>query len=241
MRRGWIRTSRPTRRAAGGRRCDRVAGETATFEYVTTTRPAAALGRANNEHGELIALGCIDLPEGTVQPDGVVAVALPLRDAVPSPVGRFAVTSPIMFRPPPPAAASIAGPWRDLSDCPLDPAQLLLDCIIDALSPETAADPLDCSPNLAPGGEGPLGDALMARRGLLIANAAGAVTSCRAGQDRLGAPSLDAIALGLFGTPTPPLLVTLPAIAVDAAHILDSVSWARRWRCRRPAARTNSS
>ena len=208
----------------GGRpEMDKVAGETATFEYVTTTRPAAALGRANNEHGQLIALGCIDLPEGTVQPDGVVAVALPLRDAVPSPVGRFAVRSPITFRPPPPAAASIAGPWRDLSDCPLDPAQLLLDCIIDALSPETAADPLDCSPNLAPGGEGPLGDALMARRGLLIANAAGAVTSCRAGQDRLGAPSLDAIALGLFGTPTPPLLVTLPAIAVDAAHILDSV------------------
>src|SRR3954467_3564615 len=39
-------------------------GDTARFEYVTTTRPAAALGRANNEHGELIALGCIDLPEG---------------------------------------------------------------------------------------------------------------------------------------------------------------------------------
>jgi len=209
----------------GGRpQIDRVAGETATFEYVTTTRPAAALGRANNGHGQLIALGCIDLPEGTVQPDGVVAVALALRDAVPSPVGRFAVRSPITFRPPPPAAASIAGPWRDLSDCPLDPAQLLLDCIIDALSPETAADPLDCSPNLAPGGEGPLGDALMARRGLLIANAAGAVTSCRSGQDRLGAPSLDAIALGLFGTPTPPLLVTLPAIAGEAAHILDSVT-----------------
>ena len=213
----------PDAQGGGRPKVDKVTGETATFEYVTTTRPAAALGRANDEHGELIALGCIDLPEGTVQPDGVVAVALPLRDAVPSPVGRFGVISKIAFRPPPPAAASIAGPWRDLSDCPLDPAQLLLDCIIDALSPETAADPLDCSPNLALGGEGPLGDALMARRGLLIANAAGAVTSCRAGQDRLGGPSLDAIALGLFGTPTPPLLVTMPAIAVDAAHILDSV------------------
>jgi hypothetical protein len=199
-------------------------GDTARFYYVTTTRPAAALGRANNEHGELIALGCIDLPEGTVLPDGVVAVPLPLRDAVPSPVGRFAVTSPMAFRPPLPAAAAIAVPWRDLSDCPLDPAQLLLDCIIDALSPETAADPLDCSPNLAPGGEGPLGDALMARRGVLIANAAGTVTSCRAAQDRVGAPSLDAITLGLFGTPTPPLLITLPAIAVDAAKILDSVT-----------------
>ena len=139
-------------------------------------------------------------------------------------MGRFALTTPITFRPPPPAAAAIAGPWRDLSDCPLDPAQLLLDCMIDALSPETADDPLDCAPNLAPGGEGPLGDALIARRGLLIANAAGTVTSCRAGQDRGGAPSLDALAFGLFGTPAPSLVVTLPAIAVDAAHILDSVT-----------------
>ena len=213
----------PDAQGGGRPKVDKVAGETATFEYVTTTRPAAALGRANDEHGELIALGCIDLPEGTV-----------LRTASSRSRFRFATRSRARWDAsgssrrsrsdrPSPAAASIAGPWRDLSDCPLDPAQLLLDCIIDALSPETAADPLDCSPNLAPGGEGPLGDALMARRGLLIANAAGAVTSCRAGQDRLGAPSLDAIALGLFGTPTPPLLVTLPAIAVDAAHILDSV------------------
>jgi hypothetical protein len=200
-----------------------VSGQTARFDFVTTTRPSAVLGRAIDGHVGLVALGCLDLPEAAVLPDGVVEALLPLRDAVPGPVGWFAVTSPITFTPPLPAAAFIAAPWRDLSDCPLDPAQLLLDCIIDALSPETAADPLDCSPNLAPGGEGPLGDALMARRGLLIANAGGMVTRCRSGQDRRGAPSLDAIALGLFGTPTPPLLVTLPAIADDAAHILDRV------------------
>src|SRR4029079_4370380 len=56
-----------------------------------------------------------------------------------------------------PGSRASAAPGRDLSDCPLDPAQLLLDCIIDALSPETAADPLDCRPNPAPGGEGTLG------------------------------------------------------------------------------------
>ena len=64
-------------------------------------RPAAARRpRATTNTASSIALGCIDLPEGSVLPDGVVAVALPLRDTVPSPVGRFAVTSQIAFRPP---------------------------------------------------------------------------------------------------------------------------------------------
>jgi len=199
-------------------------GEKASFKFVTVTRPAAALGRASDGHGDLIALGCIDLPELTVLPDGVVEVALPLRDALPAPEGSFAVTSPIAFDPPLAAAAVVAAPWRDLSDCPLDPAQLLLDCIIDALSPETAADPLDCRPNPAPGGEGTLGDTLMARRGVPLKDAAGADTGCRGARDGTGAPSLDAVALALFGTPTPPLLVALPTIAEDAVHILDGVT-----------------
>jgi hypothetical protein len=199
-------------------------GEKASFKFVTVTRPAAALGRASDSHGELIALGCIDLSESTVLPDGVVEVPLPLRDTLPAPEGTFAVTSPIAFDPPLAAAAVVAGPWRDLSDCPLDPAQLLLDCIIDALSPETAADPLDCRPNPAPGGEGALGDALMARRGVPLKNAAGMDTGCRGARDGAGAASLDAVALALFGTPTPPLLVALPTIADDAVHILDGMT-----------------
>jgi hypothetical protein len=173
-------------------------GEKVTFKYVTTTKPAAVLGRASDGRGTLIALGCIDLPESTVLPDGVVEVALPLRDAVPNRRdasrsrrrSRFSRRCRRRRRSARPGATSATARWIRPSSCS--------DCIIDALSPETAADPLDCTPNTAAGGEGPLGDPLMARRGTLIANGSG-VTACRGGRDQKGAPSLDAVALGLFG------------------------------------------
>jgi hypothetical protein len=149
-------------------------------------------------------------------------VSLPLLDAVPI-RSALRVTSTIAFVPPLAAAALIAGPWRDLGDCPLDPAQLLLDCTIDALSPETAGDPLDCKPSAVAGGEGALGDALAARRGLPIRTARHAPTACRGAFDSAMAPSLDAIAMGLFGSPTPALVIALPAIGDDAAHVLETV------------------
>jgi len=152
-----------------------------------------------------------------------VQVALPLYDTSPDPIGSYTLSTPLHFAPPLDAAAVIARVWRDIGDCPLDPAQLLLDCTIDALSPATDADPLDCVPSPVPGGEGTLGDALIARRGTPIVDLAGAVTSCRAASDGSMAPSLDAIAMGLFGPLTPPLVVALPAIGADAAHVLDRV------------------
>jgi hypothetical protein len=156
-------------------------------------------------------------------PNGIVQVALPLRDTSPDPVGSYTLSWPLQFAPPLAAEAAIASVWRDLGDCPLDPAQLLLDCTIDALSPATVTDPLDCVPSVVAGGEGPLGDALIARRGTPIVDLAGMVTSCRAARDGAGAPSLDAIAMGLFGAPTPALVVALPAIGADAGHVLDRV------------------
>jgi hypothetical protein len=193
----------------------------ARFELVSTAESSAIVGRALD--GKVpIAVGCVDLLGSSLLVGGVVEVSLPLQDAVPSPVGRFALTSPLDFAPPLAAAAAIAGPWRDLGDCPLDPAQLLLDCIVDALSPATAADPLDCRPSPVAGGEGALGAALTARRGLPIDDPTGGVTACRgAAVSKDGPPSLDGIVMGLFGSPTPPLLIALPAIGDDAAHTLD--------------------
>jgi hypothetical protein len=195
----------------------------ARFEIVSTTKSSAIVGGAHDVHGVRIAVGCVDLMGSSLVAGGSVEVSLPLHDAVPSPGGRFAVTSPIDFVPPLAAAALIAGPWRDLGDCPLDPAQLLLDCTIDALSPATSGDPLDCKPSTVAGGEGPLGDALTARRGVLITDLSMAPTACRGAFDSALAPSLDAIAMGLFGSPTPALLLALPAIGDDAAHVLDTV------------------
>src|SRR5205823_9595059 len=106
-----------------------------------------------------VAAGCVDVPAGSLLPDGMVYVALPLDAVAPDPTGTFDVTSAFAFSPPLAAAAPLAAPWRDLADCPLDPAQLWLDCTIDALSGTSADDPLDCVPAASPGGEGPLGDA----------------------------------------------------------------------------------
>jgi hypothetical protein len=197
-------------------------GETSLFQVVSTAQSNAVVAGAYDGRGSAIAVGCIDLLGSSLLPGGLVRLPLPLHDTSASPVGRFAVTSPLAFAPPLAAAGTIAAAWSDLTDCPLDPAQLLLDCMIDALS-TSATDPLDCKPNLAPGGEGSIGDALMLRRGVPIVDAAGNVTSCRGARDASNAPSLDGIVLGLFGTPTPPLIVSLPAIGNDAAHMIDSV------------------
>jgi hypothetical protein len=198
-------------------------GTTTQFDIVSTAETNAVVAGARDGHGIAVAVGCADLLGSSLVPKGVVQLLLRLDDTAASPIGRFAVTSALTFTPPLAAAPAIAAAWSDLTDCPLDPAQLLLDCMIDALSPTTAADPLDCKPNLAPGGEGPIGDALMLRRGVPIVDAAGTVTSCRGARDAANAPSLDGIVLGLFGTPTPPLIVALPAIGHDAAHMIDSV------------------
>jgi len=202
-------------------------GGTALYAFVNTGEVSAVVGQALDVHGTamtVVARGCVDIPGSSLLADSTVEVALPLTDAIPDPVGTFAVTSTLSFQPPLVAAAALGAPWTDLSDCPLDPAQLWLDCTIDALSGSTTADPLDCVPSSAPGGEGALGDALAAERGVVLVDGSGAATGCRGARDGAGAESLDAIALGLFGSPTPAALVALPAIAADATTLLDAVT-----------------
>jgi hypothetical protein len=202
-------------------------GGIAPYDFVSTAAVGAAVGQALYAHGTattVVAQGCVDVPGSSLLADGTVEVGLPLYDLTPDPVGTFAVTSTLSFEPPLAAAAALAAPWTDLGDCPLDPAQLWLDCTIDALSGTTAADPLDCVPAPGAGAEGPVGDALGARRGVVLVDGAGAVTGCRGARDGGGAESLDALALGLFGSPTPAALLALPAIAADATALLGGVT-----------------
>ena len=197
-------------------------GDSYQFELVGTMTVSSAVGQAI-AGSRVVAQGCVDIPGSSLVADGTVEVALPLTDVVPDPVGSYTVTSTLMFVPPLAAAAALGAPWADLSDCPLDPAQLWIDCTVDALLPATAADPLDCVPSAAAGGEGPLGEAIAALRGLPLVDGTGAPTGCRSARDAAGDESVDAVVLGLFGSPTPPALVALPAIAADAADMLDNV------------------
>jgi hypothetical protein len=193
----------------------------ARFYVVSTMVVSAAVGRAY-AGGALVASGCVDIPGSSLLADQTVEVGLPLTDWSPNPVGTYTVTSTLKLAPPLAAAAAVAAPWTDLSDCPLDPAQLWLDCTADALSPASSTDPLDCVPSTAPGGEGSLGDVIAPLRGILLADGAGGPPRCRGGQNAAGNVSLDALALGLFGSPTPMQLVALPAIAADAVALFDT-------------------
>lgn len=190
---------------------------------VSTATTSAVLVQAIGLGPTIVATGCVDVPGSTVLPDATVEVAVPLADAVPDPVGTFALTSTMTFAPRLAAAAALAAPWQALSACPLDPAQLWLDCTVDALSPATPDDPLDCVPAAAPGAEGPIGDALMARRGAWLLDGSGATLTCRSARDSQAQESLDAVVQGLFGSPAPAALVALPAIGADAASLLASV------------------
>jgi len=192
------------------------AGAAARFEGVTTSEPSAVYAQALGPQRTPVAVGCVDVPEASVPANGVVQIAVPMHDVTPDPIGVFALTSSFDFEPPLAAAAVIAAPWRDLSDCPLDPAELLLDCTIDALSPPTPGDPHDCKPSTLRGGETALGDLLLARRGDQIPG-----TRCRG--PLVGTKvSLDAVVIGMFGSPLPALIAALPAISQDAAHVLDA-------------------
>ena len=190
---------------------------------VSTATTSAVFVEAIGLGPTIVATGCVDIPGSTVLPDATVEVAVPLTRAVPDPLGTYGLTSTMTFAPPLGAAAAVAAPWRALSACPLDPAQRWLDCTVDALSAATPGDPLDCVPATAPGAEGPIGDALMARRGAWLVDGAGTPLTCRSARDGQAQESLDAVVQGLFGSPTPPALVALPAIANDAASLLTSV------------------
>jgi hypothetical protein len=199
------------------------AGAVAHYNFVSTAVVHAVVGRALDARGVGLAAGCTDLPGPTLVAGGTVELSLPLIDLGPDPTGTFAATTTLTPTPPLAAAASLATAWRALTDCPLDPAQLWLDCTIDALGPGGAADPLDCVPAVAPASDGPIGDALTALRGAFVTGPGGAPTSCRGAKTASDAVSIDAIAQGLFGSPLPASIIHLAAAAQDAAHLYDTL------------------
>jgi hypothetical protein len=190
---------------------------------VSTAVSHAIIGRAVDARDAVVGLGCVDLPGPTLVTGVAVQVALPIADAGPDPTGTFMATTSLAVSPALAAASTVAAAWSDLVDCPLDPAQLWLDCAIDGLGPTSDADPLDCVPATKAGGDGALGDALGALRGAFVVGADGKPTACRGAKTAGGAVSLDAVAMGLFGAPRPAALLALEGAADDAAHLFDTL------------------
>jgi hypothetical protein len=165
--------------------------------------------------------GCLDLPGETLLFQEVMRVLLPLRPLLPSATGEYRATSLLQIRPLPRGAVQVGDAWQELTECPLDPARLWLDCTVDALS-TGPADPLDCRPGED---EGPLGARLQALRGPLTPG----TNRCR-DRESAGREALDAQVAALFPSPRPTLLAELAAIGAEAGQLLTTVRLASTLR-----------
>ncbi len=160
-------------------------GPLVPFKAVPLDKDHAVMARARDAKDVVRAVGCVDVPRSVLKPDRSVMVWLALWDQLPRAQGAYDLVTTITISKgsaagswPRPVADALA-PWTDLSDCQHDPAQLLLDCIIDAVD---SADPLDCK--VPATGLSAKTAALMAERGALSAG-------CRGDTTARGSPSLD--------------------------------------------------
>jgi len=167
-----------------------------------------------NPDGQLRAAGCVELPVGALKPCatagcqeiGHQTVTLLLSDLQPRLSGAFALTSQLKLPKTNRPLEQALGPWADLVDCPLDPVQLVLDCILDAVDD---GDPLDCvaeKPSAAV-------LALLEERGSLSGPCRGATT------DR-GTSSLEKLLRNLGGTTLDNRVTALSTVEVVAAEQL---------------------
>ena len=177
----------------------------------------ALLARGFDTGGTLQAVGCVDVTNSAVLPSVTARVSLTMSAVplVPGPTYNLSAHFSLAKRN---IAARIAGPWRDLTDCPLDPAQIWLDCTIDSLGASAAQLPIDCVPPTSTGDSSALADTIQARRGTF---AAAAGTSCRTATLANGEASLDARLAALFPSPALSPAKNLDALATLAAQILD--------------------
>ena len=188
------------------------------YPSINTEDSHAVVGLAINAAGQVRGGGCVDLPGTALVLLDPVRVILPMRIFRASPEGTFNVTSHLHFRPALRAATTLADAWKELSECPMDPSRLWLDCTVDALRTDRMTDPLDCRPA---DDEGPLGLKLAMRRGVRLPTPA--TGRCRDRIDSAGRPSLEMLVDGLFPAGRPGVLGALPPLAAEARQLLDAL------------------
>jgi hypothetical protein len=157
-----------------------------------------------------LATGCVEVPHGTLKPKLEVLVVVELRDLPFQLAGSYALESDVQLpQAPAPGSRPLSDAlraWSDLSDCHEDPAQLLIDCVLDAIDP---GDPLDCQI----GPPSAKTAALIAERGVLAGG-------CRGEQTDRGTLSLDRkLRLAMEATSTA-TLASIASVATSASGLL---------------------
>ena len=189
-------------------------GGTTIFRSVSIERNHAVVGQGLDASGAVRVDGCVDLPGRTVMVEGLMRLVVPLYPLAVSPVGRYKASSLLTLQGMPKAVAAVVDSYAELPACRSEPGRLWLDCTVDALSPETAEDPLDCKPSVAD--EGVFEGRLAALRGLRDPQRP--TTRCRLATDGAGRPSLETQIEGMFAG-QPRLVENLSAIAGEVAAL----------------------
>jgi hypothetical protein len=199
-------------------------GQVERYSTVRMDSGHAIVGHGLDAAGVVVVDGCVDLSGAAILEDGLVRVVLPLARTAISPVGRFRATSQLQLAKTPKAAAAMAEAWVELAACQSDPGRLWLDCTVDALTPETAEDPLDCLPSATD--EGAFDRKLAARRGLPVRETTPTGTSyarCRQRTDAAGDVALEERIASLFASPTPTLRTNLEGIVRETSTLLSAI------------------
>jgi|GEM_PF-6088764 hypothetical protein len=109
-------------------------GETHVFQNLPSDSNYALRCTGRNISDQLYASGCLSIPNQLLPPSLELSVSVDLVDEPLTFEGRYQLKTtfglPNTLRP----LAGALAPWANLTDCNYDPAQLLLDCIVDALS-----------------------------------------------------------------------------------------------------------
>lgn len=200
-------------RSAGG------IGQPVTFGAVPLDRDYVVLGRAADAKGVARARGCLAVPRTVLEADQTVQVTMDLADLLPRVAGTFTVTTRLVIPQGPGSAAvwprSVAEavrPWVDLADCHHDPAQLMLDCVLDAAE---GSDPLDCVEPAKP----------TTTRGMLLAAERGVLAgACRGDTTARGSLSLDKRLREVMESTGKAPLVALTKVEDQALAVIGTLS-----------------
>lgn len=158
--------------------------ETTLMEFIPLAVQYALVGVASDESGLPLAFGCMDIGTSQMKEGILLNTMIPLAALLPRPASDYEVSTDLRIdlSQSPHMNDGMVG-WMDLGDCPMDPSQAILDCLIPALdNPGYDPDMIECNEPAA----GPLAQALDAHRGRITIN-------CRTSQDSQGRDSLEQV------------------------------------------------
>ena len=157
----------------------------------------------------LRAWSCLEIPATLAREAEDLTLMQALDDATPLLAGIYDLTTTLILPKANRPLAAALDPWANLTRCPSDPAQEILDCILDARDP---GDPLDCVIE-APS---PETQALLAERGSPI-------KGCRPEKTARGGATIDSRLAEIMAQDGKDILQSLKTLKSQAPSLLSAI------------------